>query len=115
MRNLVTILEKLFHEHDGFQRNAHDFTKALQKEENKFLVDAILMIRGEMARDFFSYNYTNSDPIEKDVTQRTYYNVNQILDFLINPTRWVQKKSAIKQAYTNLASKVKPNREEGKK
>jgi hypothetical protein len=115
MRNLVNIFEELFREHDGFQRNAHDFSRAMKTEEFKFLVDAILMLRGEMARDMFSYSYTKSDPIEKDVTQRTYYNVNQILDFLINPTLWVQKKSKLKQAYTNLASKVKPNRKEGKK
>jgi len=113
MRNLVSIFEELFREHDGFQRDATDFTRAMKSEQWKFLTDAILMIRGEMANDMFSYGYTKSDPIEKDVTQRTYYNVNQILDFLINPNRWVQKKSKIKQAYADLASKVKPNRKEG--
>ena len=113
MRNLVSIFEELFREHDGFQRESADFSKAMKTPQWKFLHDAILIIRGEMANDMFSYGYTKSDPIEKDVTQRTYYNVNQILDFLINPTGWVKKKSKLKQAYADLASKVKPNRKEG--
>ena len=115
MRNLVKIFEDLFHEHEGFQRDATDFSRAMKTEQWKFLVDAVLMVRGQMAEDMFSYQYTNSDPIEKDVAQRTYYNINQILDFLIDPNRWVKKKSKIKQAYANLASKVQPNRKEGKK
>ena len=113
MRNLVTIYEKLFKEHDGFQRQADDFTRAMQTEQWKFLNDAILMIRGELRSDILSYNYTETDPIEKDVMQRTYYNIDQILEFLINPNRWIKKKSKIKQAYADLASKVKPNRKEG--
>jgi len=115
MKNLVTIFEDLFNNHEGFQGSAADFSRAMKTEQFKFLVDAVFMIRGQMAEDMFSYRYTNSDPIEKDVAQRTYYNVNQILDFLINPQRWVKKKSKLKQAYADLASKVTPSRKEGKK
>ena len=115
MRNLVSIFEELFREHDEFQRNSTDFSKAMETVQWKFLADAIRMIQGQMANDMFSNSYTKSDPTEKDVTQRTYYNVNQILDFLINPNRWIKKRSKIKQAYADLASKVKPNRKEGRK
>ena len=51
MRNLVSIFEELFREHDGFQRDSTDFSRAMETVQWKFLVDAILMIRGEMARD----------------------------------------------------------------
>jgi len=62
-----------------------------------------------MANDMFSRNYTALDQSEKDVVQRTYYNVGQILDFLSNPLPWVQKKSRWQNLKTNLKDKVKPN------
>ena len=103
MRNLVTIFEKLFNEHDGFQRQAVDFSRAMKTQEWKFLVDAIQMIQGQMATNMFSLQHTKLTPTEKDVVQKTYYQMNQILHFLINPHGWINDKN-IKKA--NLTGKV---------
>ncbi|MFX0194535.1 MAG: hypothetical protein ACFFCW_00310 [Candidatus Hodarchaeota archaeon] len=115
MRNLVQQFEQLFENHDGFKRNAENYTRAIKTEEWKFLKDAILMIRGQMATDMFSKAHTDSDPTEKDVTQRTYYHINQILDFLLNPVDWVNRKRTLRQKFADQLNKVSRNRKEGNK
>jgi len=84
----------------------------LNSEDWKFLVDAIMLIKGQMAIDMFSRKYTLLDETEKDIVQRTYYNINQILTFLSEPERWVKKRSRWTQTLSNLG-KVKPNQQEG--
>lgn len=78
-----------------------------------FLKDAILLIRGQMAVDMFSRHHTNLDETEKDVVQRVYYNINQILEFLLEPEKWIRKRSKWEQALSNLKGKVKPSQQEG--
>ena len=97
MRNLVNIFEKLFNSNDEFARQTQDYARVLKTQEWKFLTDAILMIRGQMAQDMFSKKYTNLSETEKDVVQKTYYNINQILDFLVNPQGWINRRTKFKQ------------------
>jgi len=110
MRNLVTIFEKLFNENDSFARQSQNYTRALKTQEWKFLADAILLIRGQMAQDMFSKKHTELTESEKDVVQKTYYNINQILDFLGNPQGWINRRTKFKQALADqsktLSSKM---------
>ena len=106
MRNLVSIFEKLFNENDSFARQARDYTRVLKTPQWKFLTDAILMIRGQMAQDMFSKKYTNLSETEKDVIQKTYYNINQILDFLVNPQGWVNRRTKFKQELADQSKKL---------
>ena len=48
----------------------------------------------------FSRKHTQLTDREKDVVQRTYYNINQILDFLLDPLGKIKKQS--KWLQTNL-------------
>lgn len=89
------------------------YERALKTEEWAFLRDAIMLMRGQMAVDMFSRHYTNLDETEKDVVQRTYYNINQMLEFLSEPEKWIRKRSRWEQALSNLKGKVKPNQREG--
>jgi len=70
------------------------------------------MMKGQMAIDMFSHKHTLLDETEKDIVQRTYYNINQILTFLSEPDKWVKKRSKWSQALSNLG-KGKPNQKEG--
>jgi len=106
VRNLVQVFEKLFNSHDGFKKQAQDYTRALKSPDWKFLTDAILLIRGQMAEDMFSAKYTNLSKEEKDVVQKTYYNINQILDFLQNPQSWMNRRTKVKQGLANQAKKA---------
>ena len=110
MKNLVQIFEKLFNENDAFARSAQDYTRALKDHNWKFMVDAIQMIQGQMAVDMFSKKFTELTETEKDVVQKTYYNINQILDFLINPQGWINRRTKLKQKFADqsktLSSKM---------
>jgi hypothetical protein len=102
MKNLITQFQVLFNNHDGFRRQVGDYSRAMKTEEWKFLTDAIGIIQGQMALDMFSLAHTKLTPGEKDVVQKTYYNTNQILDFLANPQGWISKRESKKKKYTDL-------------
>ena len=105
MRNLVRIFEKLFNTNDEFARRANNYTRALKTEEWRFLNDAIQLIQGQMAIDMFSKKHTELTETEKDVVQKTYYNINQILDFLSNPQGWINRRTKIKQELADQSKK----------
>jgi len=65
-----------------------------------------MTIKGIMATDMFSKNHTLLDEREKDIIQRTYYNIDQMLTFLVSPMAWMQKKG---RWQTNLKGKEKVN------
>jgi len=71
-----------------------------------------MTIRGTMATDMFSRKHTDLGIQEKDVIQRTYYNIDQMIAFLLNPSGWIKKRSKW-QILTNLKGKgkTKPKRE----
>jgi len=106
MKYLLKDIQDFMEHDDSFQRIAHQYSVAMKSEEWKFLIQAILIIKGKMMEDLLSYQHTNSEAYEKDVVQRTYYNINQILDFLQSPQLWMRKKNKLKEAYANIASKV---------
>lgn len=106
MRYLLKEIQDFMENDDGFRRRAATYSQNMKSPELEFMNEAILIIKGIMMRDMLSYKHTNSDAYEKDVAQRTYYNINQILDFLSSPEQWFRKKSKLKLAYTNTAKKV---------
>lgn len=113
MKNLIKQFSDLFAENEEFQRRLGNYTRALKTEEWKFLRDALFMIRSEMAIHMFSKSYTQLDKVEKDIVQRTYYNINQMVDFLQDPKRWVSKTTKWKQNFTQFKGKVTPNQKKG--
>lgn len=106
MKSLLKDIQDFMENDEGFRQRAKSYTNAMKTEDWKFMSDAIMIVRGIMMKDMFSYHHTNSDAQEKDVVQRTYYNINQILDFLSNPEGWIKKKSKLKQGYADITSKV---------
>jgi len=67
-----------------------------------------MTIKGTMATDMFSKKFTDLDSQEKDTIQKTYYNIDQMLTFLLNPLGWMKKRSRWANL-TNLKGKDKPN------
>ena len=101
MQNLVRQFETLFNSHDGFKQKLGSYSRAMKTEDWQFLVDAIRIIQGQMALDMFSLRHTKLTQSEKDVVQRTYYNIYQILDFLVNPQGWINKREKNRNKYTD--------------
>ncbi len=106
MRNLVNIFEKVFNNNDEFARQASNYTRVLKTNEWQFLVNAILLIKGQMSLDMFSAQYTKMSESEKDVVQKTYYQTFLILDFLSNPQMWIKKRTEYKQQLADHGKKT---------
>lgn len=99
---------------EDFRRQADYYSKAIKTEEWKFLHTAIHLIMNKMLQHMLSKEFTSLDETEKDVTQRTYYNINQILTFLLDPSLWVRNRSKWLKSLSQLKGKVIPNQQKGK-
>jgi hypothetical protein len=106
MRNLVNIFEKTFNSNDDFVRQALNYGRATNTEEWKFLVNAIHLIKGQMSLDMFSKAYTELDERDKDILQKTYYQTMLILEFLIDPKSWINRRKVLKQKLADHAEKT---------
>jgi len=103
MKNLLKDIQEYMEQDDGFRQRSANYSRALKTQEWEFLNHAILIIKGKMMEDM----------LEKDVVQRTYYNINEILDFISSPETWLKKKTKLKLAYSNIASKISRARSGG--
>jgi len=108
MKDLIAQIGAVFDGNEKFQSELLGFDKALKTPEWAAFVGMIRLMQGKMLEHMFSKEYTALDETEKDVTQRTYYNINRILTFLLSPMGWARKRSQRKQAFTDHG-KVNPN------
>jgi len=93
MKQLLNEFPKLYRDHDEFRRRVEQYYRASQSEEWQFLRDTILTIKGNIYEQLLSARFTRLPAAEKDIEQKTYYNVIQVLDFFDNPLKWIKKKS----------------------
>ena len=110
--NLLTTVTKYMDAYDEVADMAGNFERALKTKDWEFFKQVAITIKAEMQTDMFSKKFTELSLEEKDITQRTYYNINQILDFLLNPVGWTKKRHMKYQP----KGKVNPNQgKEGNK
>ena len=109
MKDLTLQFVEVFEKNETFQQELLKFEHALKTTEWKFFISVLRLMQGRMLEHMVSKEYTLLDEREKDVTQRTYYNINQILVFMMSPLGWVQKRRKWKQGLSNQTGKVKPN------
>jgi len=112
MRNLLNDFYQLFLTNEAFQEQANKYERAMKTDDWKFLRDTILVIRSNMLSDMLSSKHTKLSAQEKDVIQQTYYNLHQILDFILDPFTWGQKKSIRHKSLTNLGKSNQPQGKE---
>jgi len=68
-----------------------------------------MLIQGQIMTDLLSKHFTDLDELEKDKIQSTYYQINQILQFLLQPEKWIRKRNKWLASMSNLAGKNKSN------
>ncbi len=112
MKHLLSPFFDLFMTNEGFQQQAASFERAMLTSDWKFMKDVLLVIRGQMATNLLSRKYTQLDANKKDVIQQTYYGIDEIIEFLLSPVRWVKKKE-IKPAMPDLMRKRNQPRKKG--
>lgn len=90
MKHLIADFVKEFITNDQFRDKASNYERAMKTDDWKFLRDTIYMLKNQMVQDILSKRYTTLDAGEKDITQKSYYQLNLIFDFLLNPVGWVK-------------------------
>lgn len=102
MKNLLNHFVTLLEQSEEFQRELVNFQNAIKTPQWKFYNQVLMIIKGTIAHEMFSRHFTDLDPKEKDVMQRTYFNIDQMLIFLLNPLKWIRKRSRWQENLTNL-------------
>jgi hypothetical protein len=56
-------------------------------------VEMLMLLRGLVAEEILSKNFTNLDATEKDIQQRAYSMVEELIMFLINPLKKAEERA----------------------
>jgi len=112
MKNLTAQFVKYL-DNDEFKRRLDNYARALKEEHWTFVRDVFLSVKGEMLTDMLSYRFTTLNEHEKDATQKAYYQIGEILDFLADPKNWVRRKTLKQKLYDLNGKVVKPNQKKG--
>ena len=93
---------------EEYNRRFSSLEFAAKSPEWKTVIEILWGIKNNMASELLaSSKLTELDAAEKDIVQRVYHEVNEIIDFLTAPTKWVQKKGLLSLAL----GKVRKERE----
>lgn len=107
MRKTLNEFVLLYRDNEEFQQKIESLQRVIDTDEWKTFKDVLVTIRGVMATDMFSHKFTSLDATEKDIMQRTYYNIDQMLEFLLRPMGWIRKQSKWEIYNTKLMAKAK--------
>jgi len=106
MKDVLQQFVSYFQKSEEFQQRIDSYGRFLNTQDGKFVKDVFLSIKGVILEDMLSTNFTKLDANEKDVQQRAYHHIVELMDFLAEPKRWVKRRSKIFEAATNLKDKV---------
>ena len=113
MRTLINELIETYDKFDEFKRQLELYHNFVQSEDGKFIQDVFFHCQTRMVKALLSLRFTKLSPTAKDVEQRTIYQVNEMLEFLMAPMRVVNEKKA-KKIPPNLMGAVNKSNERGK-
>lgn len=109
MKDLLAQFVEIFDKNETFQSELMRFERALKTPEWAFFVGVLRLMQGKILEHMVSKEYTLLDGVEKDVLQRSYYNINQMLVFLMSPMGWVRRRGKWKKVLSDQMGKVNPN------
>jgi len=107
MKSPICLFKELYFTHDDFKRRLENFDRVNKTDEWQFLQDIILSMKGDILAELLSKRFTNLPEKDKDIQQKTYYNLMESLNFLANPMNWIKKKSRIQTFNQNLGKRLK--------
>lgn len=105
-KHINKVLKELF----GSDAGQQAFRKYYQMTEHpgwKTHQDILITLKGLIVEEILSKKFTDLSSSEKDVQQRAYAGINEIIDFLINPVSKAQKLNAIKLHNTKMEATVR--------
>ena len=93
MQKFLSEIAKAYQNDDGFKGRMDKFQHALKTEEWRFFIMLCMSMKNHMATGMFKPEFTKLSAEEKDIVQRTFANMNELLDFFMGPLGWFQKKN----------------------
>lgn len=84
-----------FQKSEEFQQRLDAYGRFLNTSDGKFLKDVFISIKGVILEDMLSNSFTNLSAEEKDVQQKAYHKITDLMNFLAEPKRWVRQHSRI--------------------
>lgn len=83
---------------EEYDRRIKEIEAVVHSEQWKCVVQILWTIKNEMAIELLeSSKFTALSPDEKDRTQTVYANINEWINFLTSPLKWVRKNNLIQQ------------------
>ena len=98
MRELLGNFTALFLKDEKFSSNLNSYVRFLESKDGMFFRTMMQTMMSMMVEDMLSKRYTQLEAVEKDVEQRAYYQIYEILLFLSSPTKWIRDKTAYKMS-----------------
>lgn len=81
-----------------YQRRLEAINAVVKSDQWKYVIQILWMIKNEMAIELLeSKKFTALPPDEKDRVQTVYANINEWINFLTAPMKWVRKKGMIQK------------------
>ena len=101
-KNILAEVAKWWEQSDDFKRGIGEYERVINSKDWKFIQDLMMGMQGIIANDILSKSFTTLEAEEKDVQQRAYFQMVQILEFLGNPMKWMERQKAWKGRYSDL-------------
>ena len=113
MKDLLQQFVRLAENYEEYRIRLEAYGRILKTKEWDFVRDTFMMVRAEMMRDMLSSAHTRLDEREKDVRQRVYYQLNEILDLLLEPRSWVKRRTRWDSIVTQINRRAQKARRKG--
>ncbi|OFW61323.1 MAG: hypothetical protein A2W01_11250 [Candidatus Solincola sediminis] len=110
---MLNELFRMYESNSAFKQQLDSFSYQMEQPTFKFFKDVLLTLKGKLLTEMLSRAFSILPAEEKNIAQLTYYNLNQWLDFFLNPVGTIKQKEGrllnlVEK--TNLTrGKVKPN------
>lgn len=96
MRELLGSFTSMFLKDEKFANSLGSYVRFLESRDGVFFRTMLQTMMSMMVEDLLSKRYTQLEATEKDVEQRAYYQIYEILLFLSSPTKWIRDRTAYK-------------------
>lgn len=99
------------HSTEEYQQKLVELDRIVKTKEWATVVQILWNIKNKMASDLVgSIKVTNLDPTEKDIVQRVYHEVNEMIDFLTRPLNWVNRKGLLARGLSKVKKEIQNDR-----
>lgn len=115
-KSLVNHYAEYFKKSEEFQRELTNYDRFITGRNGKFTKKIFADMKGLAAHRMFSSEFTHLSAEEKDIQQRVGYHIFQILDFMLEPRKWMKKRLGILESFrSRLPSKSEKTKKGAKK